>query len=88
MENIENKETGVVEETTTEKTYTQAEVDALLQQESDEITKQVLELAKKKGLKEDDIEKIKKQIGSWDKLKDSQKEGSQRGRHRKNKVSD
>ena len=47
---------------------------ALLQQESDEITKQVLELAKKKGLKEDDIEKIKKQIGSWDKLKDSQKE--------------
>ena len=47
---------------------------ALLQQESDEITKQVLLLAKKKGLKEDDIEKIKKQIGSWDKLKDSQKE--------------
>ena len=47
---------------------------SLLQQESEEITKQVLLLAKKKGLKEDDIEKIKKQIGSWDKLKDSQKE--------------
>lgn len=46
---------------------------ALLQQESDEIIKQVLLLAKKKGLKEDDIEKIKKQIGSWDKLSEAQK---------------
>ena len=46
---------------------------ALLQQESDEITKQVLLLAKKKGLKEEDIEKIKAQIGSWDKLSESQK---------------
>lgn len=47
---------------------------ALLQQESKEIINQVLLLAKKKGLKEEDIEKIKKQIGSWDKLSDSQKE--------------
>lgn len=46
---------------------------ALLQQESKEITNQVLELAKKKGLKEEDIEKIKAQIGSWDKLSESQK---------------
>lgn len=46
---------------------------ALLQQESDEINKQVLELAKKKGLKEEDIEKIKAQIGSWDKLSEAQK---------------
>ena len=46
---------------------------ALLKQESNEIIKQVLLLAKKKGLKEDDIEKIKKQIGSWDKLSDAQK---------------
>lgn len=46
---------------------------ALLQQESDEITKQVLLLAKKKGLKEEDIEKIKAQIGSWDKLSEAQK---------------
>lgn len=47
---------------------------ALLQQGSDKIAKQVLLLAKNKGLKEEDIEKTKKQIGSWDKLKDSQKE--------------
>lgn len=46
---------------------------ALLQQKSDEITKQVLLLAKDKGLKEEDIEKIKAQIGSWDKLSESQK---------------
>ena len=46
---------------------------ALLQQESDKITKQVLLLAKKKGLKEEDIEKIKAQIGSWDKLSEAQK---------------
>lgn len=46
---------------------------ALLQQESDEITKQVLLLAKKKGLKEEDIEKIKAQIRSWDKLSEAQK---------------
>lgn len=46
---------------------------ALLQQESDEIAKQVLLLDKKKGLKEDDIEKIKKQIGSWDNLLEAQK---------------
>ena len=46
---------------------------ALLQQESDEITKQVLELAKKKGLKEDDIEKIKKLISNWDKLSEAKK---------------
>ena len=46
---------------------------ALLQQESKEITNQVLELAKKKGLKEEDIEKIKAQIGSWDKLSEAQK---------------
>lgn len=46
---------------------------ALLQQESDEITNQVLSLAQKKGLKEDDIEKIKKQISSWDKLSEAQK---------------
>ena len=42
MENIENKETGAVEETATEKTYTQAEVDALLQQESDRRVSQAL----------------------------------------------
>ena len=46
---------------------------ALLQQESKEITKQVLLLAKNKGLKEGDIEEIKAQIGSWDKLSESQK---------------
>lgn len=45
---------------------------ALLQQESEEITKQVLLLAKKKGLKEEDIEKIKAQIRSWDKLSEAQ----------------
>lgn len=47
---------------------------ALLKQESKEITNKVLELAKNKGLTEDDIENIKRQIGSWDKLGDSQKE--------------
>lgn len=47
---------------------------ALLKQQSGELTEQVLKLAEKKGLKEDEIEKIKKLIGSWDKLKDSQKE--------------
>lgn len=47
---------------------------ALLQQESKEVTNKVLELAKNKGLTEDDIEKIKSQISNWDKLKDSQKE--------------
>ena len=46
---------------------------ALLQQESDEITKQVLLLAQKRGLKEEDIEKIKAQIRSWDKLSEAQK---------------
>ena len=46
---------------------------ALLKQESKEITNQVLLLAQKKGLKEGDIEKIKKQISNWDKLKESQK---------------
>lgn len=46
---------------------------ALLQQESKEITNQVLLLAKKKGLKEEDIEKIKAQIRSWDKLSEAQK---------------
>ena len=46
---------------------------ALLQQESKEITNQILLLAKKKGLKEEDIEKIKKQISSWDKLSKAQK---------------
>ena len=46
---------------------------ALLQQESKEITNQILLLAQKKGLKEGDIEKIKKQIGSWDKLSEAQK---------------
>lgn len=45
---------------------------ALLQQESKEITKQVLSLAEKKGLKEEDIEKIKAQIRSWDKLSEAQ----------------
>ena len=45
---------------------------ALLQQESEEITNQVLLLAKKKGLKEEDIEKIKAQIRSWDKLSEAQ----------------
>lgn len=47
---------------------------ALLQQKSKEITNQILELAKNKGLKESDIEEIKKQISNWDKLKDSQKD--------------
>ena len=46
---------------------------ALLQQESKEITNQVLLLAKKKGLKEEDIENIKRQIGSWDNLQEAQK---------------
>lgn len=46
---------------------------ALLQQESKEITNKVLELAKNKGLTEDDIENIKRQIGYWDKLSESQK---------------
>lgn len=46
---------------------------ALLQQESKEITNQILLLAQKKGLKEGDIEKIKKQIGSWNKLSEAQK---------------
>lgn len=46
---------------------------SLLQKESKEIIKQVLLLAKKKGLKEEDIEKIKAQIGSWDKLSEAQK---------------
>lgn len=46
---------------------------ALLQQESKEITKQVLSLAEKKGLKEEDIENIKKQIRSWNKLSEAQK---------------
>lgn len=46
----------------------------LLKEESDVITNRILQLAKDKGLKEDDIEKIKKQIVNWDKLKDSQKE--------------
>ncbi|MFW5501858.1 MAG: tape measure protein, partial [Segatella copri] len=45
---------------------------ALLKQESNEIIKQVLALAKKKGLKEEDIEKLKAQIGSWDKLSEAQ----------------
>lgn len=46
----------------------------LLKQSSNEITNRVLQLAKDKGLKEEDIETIKAQISSWDKLKDSQKE--------------
>lgn len=46
---------------------------ALLQQESKEITKQVLSLAEKKGLKEEDIENIKKKIRSWNKLSEAQK---------------
>lgn len=45
---------------------------ALLKQESNEIIKQVLALAKKKGLKEEDIEKLKAQIGSWNKLSEAQ----------------
>lgn len=45
---------------------------ALLKQESNEIIKQVLALAKKKGLKDDDIAKIKKQIGIWDNLSEAQ----------------
>lgn len=45
---------------------------ALLQQESEEITKQVLSLAEKKGLKEQDIKKINAQIGSWKKLTEAQ----------------
>ena len=45
---------------------------ALLQQESKEITKQVLSLAEKKGLKEEDIKKINAQIGSWKKLTEAQ----------------
>lgn len=46
---------------------------ALLKKESNEIIKQVLALAQKKGLKEDDIDKIKKQISNWDKLSKAQK---------------
>ena len=46
---------------------------ALLQQESKEIINQVLLLAKKKGLKDKDIEDIKKQISNWDKLSEAQK---------------
>lgn len=46
---------------------------ALLQQESKEITNKVLELAKNKGLTEDDIENTKRQIGYWDKLSEAQK---------------
>ena len=46
---------------------------ALLQKGSDEITKQVLLLAKNKGLKESEIEEIKKQISNWDKLSEAQK---------------
>ena len=46
---------------------------SLLQQESKEITNKVLELAKNKGLTEDDIENIKRQIGYWDKLSKAQK---------------
>ena len=46
---------------------------ALLQQESKEIINKVLELAKNKGLTEDDIENIKRQIGYWDKLSKAQK---------------
>ena len=46
---------------------------ALLQQESEEIIKQVLSLAQKKGLKDKDIEDIKKQISNWDKLSEAQK---------------
>lgn len=45
---------------------------ALLQQESKEITNKVLELAKNKGLTEDDIENIKRQISSWDNLSEAQ----------------
>lgn len=45
----------------------------LLQKKSEEITNQILTLAKDKGLKEDEIEKIKKQISNWDKLSESQK---------------
>ena len=45
---------------------------ALLKQESNEIIKQVLALAKKKGLKEEDIKKLKAQIGSWNKLSEAQ----------------
>lgn len=45
---------------------------ALLQQETDEITNQVLWLLKKKGVKEDDINKIKAQIGSWNNLSEAQ----------------
>lgn len=47
---------------------------ALLKLESSEITNKVLELAKNKGLTEDDIENIKRQISSWDKLSEAQKE--------------
>lgn len=46
---------------------------ALLKLESGEITKKVLKLAKNKGLTEDDIENIKRQISSWDKLSEAQK---------------
>lgn len=46
---------------------------ALLQQESKEITNKVLELAKNKGLTEDNIEEIKKLISNWDKLSEAKK---------------
>lgn len=46
---------------------------ALLQQESEEITNQINLLSKDKGDKEEDIEKIKAQIRSWDKLSEAQK---------------
>lgn len=45
---------------------------ALLKLESGEITNQVIELAKNKGIKEKDIENIKAQIRSWDKLSEAQ----------------
>lgn len=45
---------------------------ALLKLESGEITNQVIELAKNKGLKEEDIKKINAQIGSWKKLTEAQ----------------
>lgn len=44
----------------------------LLKLESGEITNKVLELAKNKGLTEDDIENIKRQIGYWDNLSEAQ----------------
>lgn len=46
---------------------------ALLQKGSKEITNRVLQLAKDKGLKEDDIEIIKKLISNWDKLSEAKK---------------